>query len=301
MWPVTSINIWAPAKINLTLHVTGQRNDGYHLLDSLVVFVGRGDRITVEPAQGLQIAVTGPFAAGVPNDRKNLMWRAAEALRGARGVTQGAAMTLEKNLPHAAGIGSGSSDAAAILTALSNLWDVQPLPASDPLVCALGADVPVCTSAPTPTRMSGIGERLIKAPALPAAALVLVRPPVNVPTGPVFDGLATKQGSAMTAIPVDLSFDDFAKWLNKQRNDLQLPAQSIAPEISDVLQALSAQPKVVLARMSGSGATCFGLVRDAEAAADIAAAIQRGNPEWWVTSGPILGAGSPHPSASTAG
>ena len=145
----------APAKINLTLHITGQRPDGYHLLDSLVVFAGLGDQIEATLSRDLTLAVSGPFAAGVPTDGRNLVLKAAEALRSARGVTLGAAIRLTKALPHAAGLGSGSSDAAATLALLAQLWNVAPLADDDPAVLALGADVPVCRHAPAPVRMRG--------------------------------------------------------------------------------------------------------------------------------------------------
>ena len=284
MLPVKTIKASAPAKVNLTLHVTGQRSDGYHLLDSLVVFADVADHLTATPAADLTMTVTGPFAQGVPVDDTNLMMRAAEVLRTARGVTAGAAMTLEKNLPHAAGIGSGSSDAAATLRMLAMLWDVDPLPATAPEVLALGADVPLCLSAPNAVHMSGIGEVLAPVPALPAGALVLVRPPVDVPTGAVFNGLATKQGSPMSMVPEGMDFASFAAWLAMQRNDLQPSAKRIAPQIATTIAALDALPDVAFAGMSGSGATCFALVQDMAAARRIAAVMESASPGWWIAA-----------------
>lgn len=278
----------APAKINLTLHVTGQRSNGYHLLDSLVVFAGICDEITATIAPDLQIKVGGPFAMGVPTDDTNLILRAAYALRAARGVTLGAHLTLEKNLPHAAGIGSGSSDAAMTLSMLAALWDVEPLSPKAPEVIALGADVPVCMKAPSPIRMEGIGERLTLWPALPDCALVLVNPMVDVPTGAVFAGLKSKKNASMGTLPAAMDFDKFASWLSQQRNDLEAPARSIAPQVDDALKALGRMPQVVHAGMSGSGATCYGLVRTIGDARQVARTLQVGNMGWWVAPAPLL-------------
>ena len=278
----------APAKVNLTLHVTGQRDDGYHLLDSLVVFADVTDKLTATLAPDLRITVSGPFSIGVPANEDNLIMRAAQALRQARGVTQGAHLTLEKHLPHAAGIGSGSSDAAAALGMLAELWGVAPLPATAPEVLALGADVPVCMRAPSATRMSGIGEELSPVPTLPPCALVLVRPPVGIPTGPVFAALETRQGSPMAQLPEGLDYDGFARWLANQRNDLLASAQVLAPEVSEALAKLRALPGVNVANMSGSGATCFGLVKDMATARHVARIVQVAQMGWWVAPAEVL-------------
>jgi 4-diphosphocytidyl-2-C-methyl-D-erythritol kinase len=279
----------APAKVNLTLHVTGQRDDGYHLLDSLVVFTDAGDVIKVAPANTLTLVVSGPFAFGVPTDGTNLILRAAETLRRIRGVIKGAAITVEKNLPNAAGLGGGSSDAATTLKLLAELWEVSPLYASTPEVLMLGADVPVCMSSPTPTRMSGIGELLAPVPKLPTCALVLINPKVSVPTGAVFDGLATKQNQPMDRIPENLSFADFADWLAAQRNDLQPPAIKTAPAIKAAIDRLNKNTTIVFAGMSGSGATCFGLTKNMADARHAARIIQVAEMGWWVTPAEVLG------------
>ncbi|MEO1639034.1 MAG: 4-(cytidine 5'-diphospho)-2-C-methyl-D-erythritol kinase [Pseudomonadota bacterium] len=285
---MATIKAEAPAKVNLTLHVTGRRDDGYHLLDSLVVFAGVADQLTATTAPSLRMTVSGPFSQGVPTDDTNLMMRAARALQQVRGVTDGAAMTLEKQLPHAAGIGSGSSDAAATLAMLAELWGVDPLPATAAEVLALGADVPVCVAAPRPARMSGIGEVLAPVPLLPPCAVVLVRPPVSVPTGPVFAGLAGQFGPPMMPLPDALDFDGFAQWLSAQRNDLQGPAIALAPEVGQALAQLNALPMVRFAGMSGSGATCFGLVQDIATARQAARIIQVANMGWWVAPAEVL-------------
>ncbi len=278
----------APAKINLTLHVTGQRDDGYHLLDSLVVFADVADQLSVAPAPDLRISVSGPFSDGVPTDHTNLVIRAADTLRQARGVSAGAAITLEKHLPNAAGIGGGSSDAATALSMLATMWDVPPLPPHAPEVLALGADVPVCLAAPTPQRMAGIGDVLTPAPKLPDCAVVLVNPRVKVPTGGIFKGLATRSNAAMDQLPEGADFDGFVHWLSQQRNDLLPPARALSPEIDATLAKLNAMPNVKFAGMSGSGATCFGLVRNMADARHVARAIQVSEMAWWVAPAQVL-------------
>jgi 4-diphosphocytidyl-2-C-methyl-D-erythritol kinase len=285
---VATIKASAPAKVNLTLHVTGQRDDGYHLLDSLVVFAGVADQISASIAPDLRMTVSGPFSTGVPTDHTNLIMRAAEALRTTRGVTKGAALALEKHLPHAAGIGSGSSDAAATLAMLAELWQVAPLPATAPEVIALGADVPVCVGAPRPLRMSGIGDVLSPVARLPECALVLVRPPVEVPTHQVFQGMTHTDGSPMSELPEGLDYHGFVHWLGAQRNDMQGPAEAIAPEITQAIAKLNALPAVSFAGMSGSGATCFALVKDMATARHVARIVQVAKMDWWVAPAELL-------------
>ncbi|MGI9370402.1 MAG: 4-(cytidine 5'-diphospho)-2-C-methyl-D-erythritol kinase, partial [Ruegeria sp.] len=209
---------FAPAKINLTLHVTGQRTDGYHLLDSLVVFADIGDQLTLTDGPELSLDVTGEHAEGVPADNRNLVWKAARAV----GWT--GHIDLDKALPHGAGVGGGSSDAAATLDALSNLgFDVP-----RDLALSLGADVPVCMCA-TSVRMQGIGEQItpVLLPRLPA---VLVNPGVPVPTGPVFQTLEARENQGMpTELPEFVTPAECASWLGGQRNDLQRPALTVAP------------------------------------------------------------------------
>lgn len=272
----------ARAKVNLTLHVTGRRADGYHLLDSLVVFPDIVDVVSIRPAADLTVQVTGPFSQGVPTDDRNSLIRAARLLQEVRGAPVGAAIHLEKHLPHAAGIGSGSSDAAAALLALAEFWQVAPLPPEAEEVLTLGADVPVCLCAPHTTRMQGIGELLSTVPPLPSAALVLVNPGVAVPTPDVFAGLATPDNPAMTPPPAAPDFDAFTEWLRAQRNDLAAPAAEVAPIISTVLDRLHALPMVAAAGLSGSGATCWGLTRTLADARHAARALQVSEMSWWV-------------------
>ena len=285
---MTATRATAPAKINLTLHITGQRDDGYHTLDSLVVFADVVDQIVATSAPDLRIDVSGPFSGGVPTDETNIVIRAAETLRRAHNITAGANIALEKHLPHAAGIGSGSSDAAAALRMLAALWNVPPLASSAPEALALGADVPVCMRGPGPIRMSGIGEVLSDAPALPDCALVLVNPCVAVPTAQIFAGLKSKTNRAMDRIPDGMDFDGFADWLAQQRNDLMPPAVHVAPQINAVLNKLGSINGVEICGMSGSGATCFGLMRTMSEARQVARALQIANGGWWIAPAQVM-------------
>lgn len=262
----------APAKINLTLHVTGRRSDGYHLLDSLVVFADFGDRITVRPAPTSRLTVSGPMAAGVPVDASNLVLKAAALI----GVT--ADIHLEKHLPATAGIGGGSSDAATTLRALAEMAGVA-LPRD---VLALGADVPVCLL-PGAARMRGIGEDVTPLVGVPSLYAVLVNPRVAVATPAVFARLVQRDNPAMSdPLPLWADAAAFMSWLGEQRNDLQGPAIAAEPVIAEVLETLLDTPGCQLARMSGSGATCFGLYDRAESAAAAAGRLAQDCPGWWV-------------------
>lgn len=273
---------FAPAKVNLTLHVTGQRADGYHLLDSLVVFVGAGDWLRGAMAEEASFDVTGPRAAGVPTDDSNLVLKAAALFE----PPVAAKLVLEKHLPAAAGIGGGSSDAAACLRLLACL-NGQGVPVPEQ-VLRLGADVPVCLAG-DPLRMRGIGEVLDPVPELPALWMVLINPGVDVPTPAVFRGLSRKTNPPMPDMPAFADAVALMAWLSAQRNDLEPPARAVAPVISDVIAALAAQPGCGLARMSGSGATCFGLFAEAAEAEKAAADLATAHPDWWVQGAPVLG------------
>lgn len=266
---------FAPAKINLSLHVTGQRGDGYHLLDSLVVFADVGDRVRVMPAEETTLEVTGPMAQGVPTDATNLVVRAA------RLFDLPVAISLDKHLPTAAGIGGGSSDAAATLYAMADLTGSNTIPegATD-----LGADVRVCLMRQA-ARMRGIGEDVQPVEGMPELHAVLANPGVGVSTQAVFAALTDKNGLPMPKrIPRWRAGWSAIDWIAKQRNDLEAPAIAVAPVIAQVLDALRALPGARFARMSGSGATCFALFEEraeADAAAELLAAEQ---PDWWVTA-----------------
>jgi len=255
----------ARAKVNLCLHITGRRDDGYHLLESIVVFPQIGD-LLVQEGEGFHIS--GPFAEGLSRT-DNLVLRAAKML----GVKTG--LHLVKNLPVASGIGGGSADAAAALRLLAN--------GTPPDGAALGADVPACLIS-QPLRMRGIGDKLDLLPPLPDYAMVLANAGVPVSTPEVFAALKNSQNPPCASLPAGLSQRVFFEFIASQRNDLQAPALALCPEIAAVLAALKAQPTCALARMSGSGGTCFGLfqtVAEAEAAAE---EISRHNPLWWVVA-----------------
>ncbi len=285
------IEALAPAKLNLTLHVTGRRADGLHLLDSLVCFVSVGDRISLETGQEPGLDIHGPFAdaldGGAAGQGGNLVSRALEPLQDVPPLR----IRLEKNLPVAAGIGGGSSDAAAVLRAAALLPGVEMAPAEMMQRAALlGADVPVCLAG-VPARMRGIGERIDPlARPLPEAWMVLANPGVRVATPAVFAALRQRENPPM---PDDLprfgDVRDLAAFIEAQRNDLEPPALALAPLIGDVLAALRAAPGCCVARMSGSGGTCFGLFDNREAAEAAALKLRSGHPDWWVKAARILG------------
>ena len=249
----------APAKINLTLHVTGQREDGYHLLDSLVVFVEAGDLLTLRKGPGLSLDLVGPCAAALAPEPDNLVLRAAR-MTGAEGV----AFTLDKRLPVASGMGGGSSDAAAALHLLAETRGL-PLPGTEALM-RLGADLPVCMAAPAPMRMRGLGERVEPLAGLPALWLLLVNPGQGLSTPAVFRAMTQRQNPAMPdSLPRWPDAGALCDWLAGMRNDLQTPAIALMPQIDTLLGEIAAQPGCLLARMTGSGATCFGIFTDEDA------------------------------------
>lgn len=271
---------FAAAKINLHLHVTGRRPDGYHLLDSLVMFADIGDVVEAVPGDGLSLVVDGPFAAGLGGEADNLVLRAARRLAALAGVTPNAALRLTKWLPVASGIGGGSADAAAALRVLCGLWGVAPELSA--LAAALGADVPACLAS-RPALLGGVGETLQEVPALPEFGLLLVNPGVAVPTPAVF---AAREAGSTPACRLPAAWPDldaFIGWLTPLRNDLEAPARRLCPQIGAVLAAIGDLEGCRLARMSGSGATCFGLFETPEAARQAAGQLNR--QEWWIREG----------------
>jgi len=286
----------APAKINLYLHVVGRRPDGYHLLDSLVAFAAVGDELTVEPSSTLTLVIDGPFAGNLQADDGNLVLRAARALAANVGVDRGAAMRLTKRLPVASGIGGGSADAAAALLALDRLWELRLPPARLAQIgLSLGADVPVCLAG-VPSFFGGIGEEIAPAPPLPPVHLVLANPGAPLATVEVF--------RARTRGPQGARFSPAARWaspvadaaalaglLAGRRNDLADAAIALMPPIAEVLALLASRPGCLLARLSGSGATCFGLFAAAAEARKAAAEIAAERPRWWVVATELHGKG----------
>lgn len=265
------------------LHVGDKRADGFHALESLVVFADVGDALTFEPADELSLTIDGPFAKGLEAEADNLVLRAARALAAQAGRASHARIHLTKNLPVASGIGGGSADAAATLRGLAQLWNLdiymEDLRA---LAETLGSDVPVCVDS-KPSWMEGRGEIVSRALKMPPAAMVLVNPGVAVPTAKVFAGLKTRHGvGALEHIVFEREVWTLTEFLKTTANDLEAPALAIAPQIGDALAALRSQPGVALARMSGSGATCFALFNDDQGAPQAADAIKTAHPDWWV-------------------
>ena len=278
----------AKAKINLFLHVGERRGDGFHPLQSLAVFADLADTLSAEKAAKLSLEVTGPFAAALSGESDNLVLKAARALS----ADQGAKLSLTKNLPVASGIGGGSADAAAALRLLSDFWDLQRDDAALAAIAAqLGSDIPVCLSS-SPSWMEGRGELLTPIASLPHLPLLLVNPGIAVSTKDVFAGLQTRSGAAMK-LP-EGHFRDMAdrlRFLDSTRNDLEATARKIQPVIGDVLKALSGLPGALLARMSGSGATCFAIFPDDESCQRAAKRLSAAHKDWWIapTAAPEFG------------
>ncbi len=277
----------APAKINLALAVTGRRNDGYHLLDTVAVFADIGDRLTFEPASDLMLRVTGPFAGNLSDPSDNLVMRAAMMLRDAAfngTAAPGAHIHLEKVLPVSSGIGGGAADAPAARRGLNRLWglewDAEQL---IDLGVQLGADIPMCVVS-RPLRATGIGEDIALLRRFPALPLVLVNPGVAVATAAVFSRLAGRFSKRLPGPARVDGLDAALTWLRRTGNDLEAPARSLAPAIDMALAVLRASSGCALARMSGSGATCFGLYADRDSAEAAARSIAAARPDWWVAA-----------------
>jgi 4-diphosphocytidyl-2-C-methyl-D-erythritol kinase len=276
--------VLAPAKVNLALHVTGRRPDGYHTIESLAVFTRFGDRLHLEPAAVDTFSITGPFGPGLPDDESNLVLRARDALRQACASNlPPISISLEKNLPVASGIGGGSSDAAAVLKALNQIWNCglgQHELAE--IARSLGADVPMCLSA-KPLIATGIGEKLKPISGFPALALVLVNPGVAVSTPQVFDKLERRDNESLPPPPSGIDFHSLRNWLETTHNHLESTARGIQPAIGEVLKALD-KAGSGFSRMSGSGATCFGLFETGNVAKRAAVSIRAKHPGWFVAA-----------------
>ena len=287
----------ARAKINLALHVVGQRPDGYHLLESLVTFADIGDRLTFTFSDRDRLTISGPFSAGIAPGATNLVTRARDGLRlllADRGVAAPpVAIHLEKNLPVASGVGGGSADAAATLRGLLRLWQAEDAAADDmdALALSLGADVPMCLRE-RPALARGIGEDLSFLPRLPALPLVLGNPLRGVSTPEVFSRLRSKRNPAIEVLgPTGWIF-----LLSRLRNDLETPARELVPEIGTVSALIAAQG-ALLTRMSGSGATCFGIIASTEHAEQAAAALREQKPHWYFHASTTI-TGSPSSNVS---
>lgn len=296
------LSLHAPAKLNLTLRVGPPRSDGRHDLDSLVCFTHRlGDRLEVSLGQGLELTLAGPFASGLVGEADNLVLRAARLLAAAADIEAHAHLHLVKNLPLASGIGGGSADAAATLHGLNRLWKLG-LPMADLMAMAgqLGADVPACVLG-QPAHMTGTGEEMAALAEIAGLGIVLVNPGVACPTGPVyrrFDELGAGPALTSSQMPDLSSPSKLLAYMAATPNDLEAAAVSLVPEIGETLTLLQESPGVRMARMSGSGATCFGLYDDVSAA-QVARAfmVERlANPRFWVEADEINARG-PDPAA----
>lgn len=283
----------APAKINLTLRIRSRRPDGYHELESLVAFADIADELEFRPNEELGLTIAGPFGSGLSAGADNLVLRAVSALAEQSPELKAGQFHLVKNLPAAAGIGGGSSDAAAALRLLAR---ANAIPAGDPRLfeaaAKVGADVPVCVGV-CPRMMSGIGEVLSPPVDLPWFPAVLLNPRVETPTAAVFKALGLAPGASCQA-PLEAAAGHWvagastkAQWLaaiKRSGNDLEAPAISLHPAIADALKALASAPGAQLARMSGSGATCFALFERDDEARAAASALQAAHPHWWIVA-----------------
>jgi 4-diphosphocytidyl-2-C-methyl-D-erythritol kinase len=281
----------APAKVNLSLRVLGRRADGYHDIESLVAFADVGDRLSLTPGDALTLTVAGPGAAQTGAEADNLVVKAASALAARVPGLRAGAFSLEKNLPVAAGLGGGSADAAAALRLLARANKLAPdNPCLHDAACATGADVPVCLD-PRPRVMRGIGETLSAPLPLPRLHALLVNPGVAVPTKLVFSGWrpsanplrALKRAADFAASPNIQNGEQLLDWLASEANDLEAPAIALEPVIADVLASLRAAAGCRLARMSGSGATCFALFASAVDSASAGKNLRAKFPNGWIS------------------
>lgn len=281
----------APAKINLALHVTRRREDGYHDLESLVVFAGIADELTAREAAEDRLEISGPFSAALGSGSSNLVMRALAAFRQRWPdlVPQGLALHLVKNLPVAAGIGGGSADAAAALRMLVGMArQAVPIAELADLAATLGADVPACLLS-RPLVARGVGEILSPLPQFPNCHVVLVNPLVPVSTPDVFRRLRAHDNYPLPSLPEPLTRPaQLGLWLAETRNDLQPPAIKLVPVIGEIIDDLAQAQGCILARMSGSGATVFGLFGSEGQAHQAAQLLRERNPDHWVAAAPLI-------------
>lgn len=277
-----TIHVFAPAKVNLFLHITGKREDGYHTLQSLIVFADVGDELEFSLQKFFHVEARGAFAAALPDSKDNLVYKAARLLSEAYQVPLQGKIVLTKNLPVAAGIGGGSTDAAAALKGLVRLWNLQEDPARLQMIAQqLGADVPACLEGHI-VLAEGIGEILTRVLDQQPVYLVLVNPLVPTPTAEVFKNFHGSFSDRLT-IPEEKGID-----LEAARNDLTDAALVVTPVVRAVLDSIANTEGCLFSRLSGSGATCFGLYKNAEMARFAAATLKSQQPTWWITSAGLL-------------
>ena len=286
-----TISIPAPAKINLYLHIMGLRQNGYHELESLVSFAGIHDTIRMTPAKELNLFITGPYRKDLQSENNNLVIKAAIALRKRNNVNAGANIILEKNLPIASGIGGGSADCAATLKGLAQLWGLNiSVYDLNQLGLKLGSDIPICLHGQT-AFISGRGEIIKNAPLLPSFWLVLVNPGVSLSTSAVFNAYQKVHNKSWSQpgffSDSQSTTEELACLLDDRQNDLTDAAISLQPVIKDVLKTLKSSDGVLLTRMSGSGATCFGIFNNSRYADLAAKKISSNYPNWWVCPTPV--------------
>ena len=293
---LSSISVAAPAKINLYLHITGKRDDGYHTLGSLVAFAEIGDRIDISEHETLTLHIDGAFAdrfsgaeKSTEPDSANIVIKATRGLSTLLGIEPNFKINLHKTLPLAAGIGGGSADAAATVKAILQFHDIDPASVKelDAFLLSLGADVPVCFYG-QPCHMSGIGEIIRPAAGVPPLHMVLVNPLEACSTAEIFRQL---NGKFTPDDDYAAAWDDarsFISFLQSRGNDMEDAAVSVTPVIADILCDIAASANCLLSRMSGSGATCFGLYETAADATAAAAQIQSTHPQFWVRKTTLL-------------
>jgi len=287
----TALSITAPAKINLYLHIVGRHANGLHLIDSLIAFSDIHDTLSFATSSGLSLEIDGPFGSQLKTEPNNLVLEAARGLAQLCGIKKGARLQLTKNLPIASGIGGGSSDAAATLKGLIQLWEVQPNNQDlHDLALKLGADVPACLSARS-AFISGVGEIVSKTNHLPLCSIVLVNTGTPISTPTVFKNFIKSQAKFSKPRRVNFSprnLIEFVSTLETCQNDLDQVAQALCPEIAQVLGELRESHGALLSRMSGSGATCFAIFANPEEATAVSLDLKQRHPSWWIKAGTLI-------------
>ena len=288
--------VTAPAKVNFCLHAGRKRADGYHNIQSLVAFAALEDALLIEPADEFSLTILGAFKEEVPSGEENLVVRAARQLAKKSSCSRGARITLKKMIPAASGLGGGSADAAAALRGLACLWDLDyGVDHLREVASSIGADVPVCVES-APAWMEGKGERVRRIPQFPSAWLLLVNPRVPVPTAAAFANVQERSGLPLSCPAAPFAdVHSLVDYLRSTSNDLEKPATEIAPVIEEVLNELNQLPGVLFARMSGSGATCYGIFASHGCSSAPEMTLKKKHPDWFIRGSSLAseGAGKP--------